>query len=93
MRGSLGFPVDCSAVSLRCLNCWDYIAPNARRQNRTQPGHRQLTHTLGNNSDSDCLRLEDSRGSRDESTRGSSEEDKPVLPSGKTPHDINRVIV
>jgi len=37
---------------------------------------------------------EDSKGSSEEdSNRGSSKEDRPVLPSGKTPHDINPVIV
>jgi hypothetical protein len=37
---------------------------------------------------------EDSRGSCDkDSSRGSSKEDRPILPSGKRPHDINSVTV
>jgi len=34
-----------------------------------------------------------SGSSEDDSSRGSSKEDRSVLPSGKTPHDINSVIV
>jgi hypothetical protein len=36
---------------------------------------------------------EDSRGSRDDSSRRLSKEDRPVVPSGKTPRDIKPVTV
>jgi hypothetical protein len=36
---------------------------------------------------------EECRGSRDDSSRGPSKEDKTVLPSGKTPYYINPIFV